>query len=96
MDKYYDEGNEAQRDPSVEQRHSIEKQTPYTIPSGEDTRSGQAIELHETGEHSSIRSTSTDADGLPAIKVVGKEESSQTIADREPEDRLPDQLDRNK
>lgn len=51
--------------------------------------------LHATGEHQPIRVTGTDQAKLEPIDQ-GHEVRAQDLSSYEPEDRRPDQLDRNK
>jgi len=51
-------------------------------------------EPHATGEHRRIRSTGTDKDTISPVER-GFEQDAHA-PQREPEDTLPDQLDRNK
>jgi hypothetical protein len=74
--------------PSIAQQEAsdLEREKPFD-------KKGKKTE--PTGEHPPVCSTGTDGEGMETV-TDGEEENAQSIQRQEPDDPLPDQLDRNR
>ena len=85
--------DEAQHDPAASGNEATHE--PAAVEGSAEPRENEARRRHGTGPHRSIRSTGTDNKPIQPV-AEGVEHNTQKLKKKEPDDNLPDQLDRNK
>ena len=85
--------DEAQRDPATSGGETTPEAS--AVEGSIDPREIEAKRRQGTGPHRSIRSTGTDNKPIQPV-TEGVEHDTQKLKKKEPDDNLPDQLDRNK
>jgi hypothetical protein len=87
--------DEAQRDPATSGNETTHEPAAVEGRPDAEPRENEAKRRQGTGPHRSIRSTGTDNKPIQPVSE-GVEHNTQKLKKKEPDDNLPDQLDRNK
>lgn len=68
----------------------------YSVDAEHAPRKAKKPRRSGTGEHHSLRTTSTDSQPVQPVANGGRGDETPPLISHEPEDTLPDQLDRNR